>query len=443
MSSTQQNIVNGTTAPAANEAQKISAQEIGWLFAHDYYSYMNSEPKKLQYLYGKKSTCVHGTEGKIVTQANGQQIYATIAAEEFQGSQIVVTTVDILPSINGSIIVQVLGKIAKDTQPFQRFAQTFLLAEQPSGYYLHNDILRYLEDDIEENEPVAAIATATSEAAAAPTTEAPKEKAPVAELPTAPKKDEKVDPDEAAKPVASEPAKPAAEKKPEPAAKPAPAAESKPKQPKEKPAVPAEQPAKTEQPAAAVAPEPAKPTSWANLAADRSGRWGNTIAKVEGTVAPAATTSSGAASAPSRASTPASNARDSRRKMEMPSVFLKNIPLGSTIGQVKSAMKKFGGSVYVDCSPSRTTGVAEYATEEEKKAALDAGEVMIGDARVVIEERRQRQGNGRRDGGAGGKQSHSSRSASGEFERVGSGRGSRSRTATNSAGGNRPRGGKQ
>ncbi|KAJ1750055.1 hypothetical protein LPJ79_003228 [Coemansia sp. RSA 1821] len=417
--SSQQNIVNGTTA---NEAQKVSAQEIGWMFAHDYYSYMNSEPKKLQYLYGKKSTCVHGTEGKIVTQANGQQIYATIAAEEFQGSQIEVTTVDILPSINGSIIVQVLGKIAKDTQPFRRFAQTFLLAEQPSGYYLHNDILRYLKDDIEESEPVAAIATAT-EAPAAPTEE-PKEK-PVAEPPAAPKKDEKVDPDEV-KPAAPEPVKPAAEKKPE-AAKPV--AESKPKQPKEKP-VAAEQPAKAEEPAAA--PEPVKPTSWANLAADRSGRWGSTIAKVEGTVAPA-TTGSGAANTPSRASTP--NARESRRKMEMPSVFLKNIPMGSTIGQVKSAMKKFGASVYVDCSPTRTTGVAEYATEEEKKAALDAGEVMMGDTRVIIEERR-RQGSGRRDGA----KNHSSRSASGEFERVSSGRGSRSRTATNSAGSNRPRG---
>ncbi|KAJ1741940.1 hypothetical protein LPJ68_002370 [Coemansia sp. RSA 1086] len=418
--SSQQNIVNGTTA---NEAQKVSAQEIGWMFAHDYYSYMNSEPKKLQYLYGKKSTCVHGTEGKIVTQANGQQeIYATIAAEEFQGSQIEVTTVDILPSINGSIIVQVLGKIAKDTQPFRRFAQTFLLAEQPSGYYLHNDILRYLKDDIEESEPVAAIATAT-EAPAAPTEE-PKEK-PVAEPPAAPKKDEKVDPDEV-KPAAPEPVKPAAEKKSE-AAKPV--AESKPKQPKEKP-VAAEQPAKAEEPAAA--PEPVKPTSWANLAADRSGRWGSTIAKVEGTVAPA-TTGSGAANTPSRASTP--NARESRRKMEMPSVFLKNIPMGSTIGQVKSAMKKFGASVYVDCSPTRTTGVAEYATEEEKKAALDAGEVMMGDTRVIIEERR-RQGSGRRDGA----KNHSSRSASGEFERVSSGRGSRSRTATNSAGSNRPRG---
>ncbi|KAJ1832638.1 hypothetical protein IWW55_002951 [Coemansia sp. RSA 2706] len=442
MSTTQQSTANGT----AGEAQKVSAQEIGWMFAHEYYSFMNSDPKKLQYFYGKKSTCVHGTEGKIVTQANGQQeIYATIAAEEFQGSQIEVTTVDILPSINGSIIVQVLGKIAKDTQPFRRFAQTFFLAEQPSGYYLHNDILRYLKDDIEDSEPVAAITTATTEAApeAQPAKEAPKPA-----VPAAPKKDEKVDPDEAPKPVAAEipkPAPPVAEKKPEPA----PVAENKPKAPKEKPAaapVAAAEPAKAAEPAAA--PTPAKPTSWANLAADGSGRWGSTMAKVEGTVAPATNVAAGgAANPPSRTSTPGSGARESRRKADMPSVFLKNIPAGCTINQLKSAMKKFGPSAYVDYSPSRTTGVAEYVTEEEKKAALDAGEVMINDQKVLIEERRPRQSSGRREGGPGGKQAggqgSSTRAGPGEFERVGSGRGSRSRTATNAGSSGRPRGGKQ
>ncbi|KAJ2829013.1 hypothetical protein IWW50_001085 [Coemansia erecta] len=438
MSSTQQNTANGTAA----EAQTVSAQEIGWMFAREYYSFMNSDPKKLQYFYGKKSTCVHGTEGKIVTQANGQQeIYATIAAEEFLGSQIEVTTVDILPSINGSIIVQVLGKVAKGTQPFRRFAQTFFLAEQPSGYYLHNDILRYLNDDIEDSEPVAAITTATTEAA--PAAEPVKEAAKPTE-PVAPKKDEKVEVAEAPKPTAAEVAKPVAEKKPEAAAKPAPAAESKPRAPKEKPAAPAAAPAeaaKTEQPAAA--PVPAKPTSWANLAADGSGKWGSTMAKVEGTVAPAA---NAAGTPPPRTSTPSSGARDARRKPEQPSVFLKNIPQGTSIVQLKAAMKKFGLSAYVDYSPSRTTGVAEYATEEEKKAALDAGEVTVGDHKVIIEERRLRQGSGRRDGGPGGKQTgsqgSSARAGSGDFERVGSSRGSRSRTATN-ASGNRPRGGKQ
>ncbi|KAJ1762055.1 hypothetical protein LPJ58_000818 [Coemansia sp. RSA 1591] len=411
------------------------------MFACEYYSFMNSDPKKLQYFYGKKSTCVHGTEGNIVTQANGQQeIYATIAAEEFQGSQIEVTTVDILPSINGSIIVQVLGKIAKGTELFRRFAQTFFLAEQPSGYYLHNDILRYLKEDIESSEPVAAITTTGTETA--PVAKVAEEAAKPAEV-VVPKKEEKVSVDEAPKPVVVEAAEPAvvvAEKKPEPvAAKPAPVAESK---PKEKP-VAAEAP-KVEQPAAT--PASTQPRSWATLAAGDSEKWGNTMAKVEGTVAPA-TVVAGTPSPAPRASTPASAPRDTRRKPDLPSVFLKNIPLGTSIGQLKTVMKKFGSSVYVDYSPSRTTGVAEFATEAEKKTALDAGEVSIGDQKVAIEERRVRQGNGRRDGGFSGKQGvqggSSARTGSGDFERVSSGRGSRSRTATNATSANRPRGGKQ
>ncbi|KAJ2796872.1 hypothetical protein H4R20_005388 [Coemansia guatemalensis] len=468
MSSSQQPTANGNgnvAAASGTGAPRTSVQEIGWMFAREYYTIMHDDPKKLQYFYGKKSTFVHGTEGEVVKQANGQQeIYSGITVEDYKDRRVEVTNVDMLPSIQGSIIIQVIGKMADNNQPFRRFAQTFFLAEQPSGYYLHNDILRYLKDDDEESEPVAGVAP-NAVAESEPVAEAPVAAAADTAKPTepvAPKKDEKVEAaDVVKKPAAVEEAKPvapAAAEKPaaaEPAAKAAApaaaaaaapaAAESKPKAPKEKPAAPAEAPKADEPQSAAV-----RQSTWASLAADGSGKWGNTIAKVEGTVAPAANQASNASpSTQSRSGTPASGSRDFRRKNEALSVFLKNIPQGTTIPQLKSAFKKIG-PVYVDYSPSKTTGVAEFNNEADKQAALDAREVTVGDAKVTIEERRFRQGSGRRDGGGGanakqppsGQSGASGRNGSGEFERVSSGRGSRSRTATNASGG-RPRGGKQ
>ncbi|KAJ2768951.1 hypothetical protein IWQ57_003315, partial [Coemansia nantahalensis] len=245
-----------------------------------------------------------------------------------------------------------------------------------------------------------------------------------------------------------------------------PAAEEKAKTPKEKPATlaPAEAPAQAPKasaepaaaPAAPAAPAATKPTSWAHLAADSSSKWGSNMAKVEGTVAPAANAGSNATpTTPSRVSTPGAGPREVRRTTDAASVFLKDIPQGTNIGQLKAALKKFG-HVYVDYKAHKTTGIAEFDTEAEKQAALDAGEVLIAGQKVVIEPRRLRTNSGRREGGPVKPQAQSApqsqaqqgtappaRSGSGEFERVGSGRGTRSRTGTGATSGNRARGGKQ
>lgn len=67
-----------------------------------------------------------------------------------------------------------IGEISNKSEPSRKFIQTFVLAEQPNGYYVLNDIFRYLADEEEELE---------SEEATAPVPEAPKtaEPAPAAE----------------------------------------------------------------------------------------------------------------------------------------------------------------------------------------------------------------------------------------------------------------------
>ena len=48
--------------------------------------------------------------------------------------------------------MQVLGEISNKNQAWRKFAQTFFLAEQPNGYFVLNDIFRYLKEDSDEHD---------------------------------------------------------------------------------------------------------------------------------------------------------------------------------------------------------------------------------------------------------------------------------------------------
>jgi len=42
--------------------------------------------------------------------------------------------------------------MSNNSEPWRKFAQTFFLAEQPNGYFVLNDIFRYLKEDADEDE---------------------------------------------------------------------------------------------------------------------------------------------------------------------------------------------------------------------------------------------------------------------------------------------------
>ena len=53
---------------------------------------------------------------------------------------------------DANIVIQVIGEISNRGKPHKRFAQTFVLAEQTNGYFVLNDIFRYLAEEPEEEE---------------------------------------------------------------------------------------------------------------------------------------------------------------------------------------------------------------------------------------------------------------------------------------------------
>jgi hypothetical protein len=72
-----------------------------------------------------------------------------IQSLDFQDCKVRVTNVDSQGS-EDNIVIQVIGEMSNKSQPHRKFVQTFVLAGQTNGYFVLNDIFRYIREDEEE-----------------------------------------------------------------------------------------------------------------------------------------------------------------------------------------------------------------------------------------------------------------------------------------------------
>lgn len=259
-----------------------------------------------------------------------------------------VSSVDSMPSANNGVIVQVLGEMSNQGTEARKFAQTFFLAEQPNGYYVLNDIFRFLREDIDyENEAAETEAPTAEEKAPEPVA--------VQEQPAA-KEHEQANAAAAVEPAAPENTTTASESENKDTA-----ATHKPNEVEEKTAEPVangvaaetttkdhqqqrpkknkddKQKQKQHDKAAAAAKSNA-PKTWANLAANDSEKWGTQVAEAKGPVA------SVPVSTPPKQSPQQQQQQVQTKptKAENLSVFVKNVQQGMTEDQLKEAFGKFG-----------------------------------------------------------------------------------------------------
>jgi len=300
----------------------VIPSEVGWQFVPQYYTFVNKQPNRLHCFYTKTSTFIHGTEGEDGKPCYGQQeIHNKITSIGFEDCKVFIHSVDAQSSANGGIIIQVIGEMSNHGDPWRKFVQTFFLAEQPNGYFVLNDIFRFLKeetvegDDVSEPEPEPAPATPAAQVPApepllepipqpAPAPSAPE---PTAVVPTPPPVEdllttvipEPIVPTPAAEPI---PQKVNGIHAAIPDLKPeSPVPSVEPRVPTPEPAVttpaptpaptnvilppaPASVPSQAPPPPAAAAPPPQPaappaPKTWANLAAANSKKWGAAVAQ--------------------------------------------------------------------------------------------------------------------------------------------------------------------
>lgn len=133
---------------------QVDAYTVGWMFVKQYYTFLNQEPEKLHLFYSKNSYFVHGLEGEssqTKPHAHGQaEIQNAINNLGFENCMVMVNSVDSQESSQGGVVVMVIGQMMKKDQSCHKFCQTFFLAEQPKGYYVLNDIFRFLKDEVDD-----------------------------------------------------------------------------------------------------------------------------------------------------------------------------------------------------------------------------------------------------------------------------------------------------
>ncbi|PWY79562.1 hypothetical protein BO70DRAFT_50389 [Aspergillus heteromorphus CBS 117.55] len=442
-----------SNAPSNDQKNGISKDEVGWYFVEQYYTNMSRSPEKLNLFYSRRSQLVFGTEAESVQVAVGQKaINDKIKQLDFQDCKVRVLNVDSQASFD-NILISVIGEISNRSEPSRKFVQTFVLAEQPNGYYVLNDIFRYLADEEEEIE--------TEEAAPAPAPAAPAD-ASVPEVPAQPEAE--TAPEAVETQVDSEPAVAQVDEKLEEAEKGAeevPATESAPQtngdSVQEAPAEAAPEAAapaesddlKVEEPAAPEptpvpeqkeAPAPAKesaparavPKTWATIAS-KSGATVPVVPALPVTPvkptapaapAPVASSTQSTATPPpvtteSVPSQPPSNdgsgwqtaghehKKTQSRAGEEQNVlgYIKNVTEKVDAVLLKQTLSRFGKLKHFDVSRQKNCAFVEYGDAAAYNAAVAANPHQIGTEQIYVEERRPRAnafGNGNYGAGRGG-----------------------------------------
>ncbi|KOS15889.1 ran protein binding protein [Malassezia pachydermatis] len=369
------------------------AAEVGWLFVPQYYTLMNSDPSRLHCFYTKKSTMVHASENEDATPNVGQQdIHAKIESLGFENTKVYVSNVDSQSSADGGIVIQVLGEMSNKNGPWRRFVQTFFLAEQPNGYYVLNDIFRYLKDESEDVEPTEAEPVAVAEGAAPPAdvpVPSVKEEVPsgVKEpVPTPAVKSEAPISSAIPSEDVSKAVEVAAAATDSTASAPAAAKGTKGHH------------AKTETSAPA---KPAAPKTWANLAASGANRWGTAASASEASSSsPSSTAAATAAAAPAKSAATSGKGGKAGAASHGPHhgaatghVFVKNVPVPQVSqDELRKALETQFGPMK-ECQLNTTKGFAfvEFTQPDAARRAVAASNeqgVKVGQATIVIEKRR-------------------------------------------------------
>ncbi|KAK1648498.1 hypothetical protein QYE76_066303 [Lolium multiflorum] len=138
----------------AMQSTTHSAQVVGSVFVNQYYHNLNGSPDQVHKFYKDASTIGWaGSDGVMEYATTLPEINKKIMSMDFSKYLTKIDNADAVLSINGSALVVVTGSFTSVSDDVcQRFTQTFLLAPQESGgYFVLNDILRFLSESNQED----------------------------------------------------------------------------------------------------------------------------------------------------------------------------------------------------------------------------------------------------------------------------------------------------
>ncbi|KAF3796008.1 putative G3BP-like protein [Nymphaea thermarum] len=124
-----------------------TAQVVGNAFVHQYYHILHQSPNLVFRFYQDSSKLGRpGADGGMSIVTTTQEINEKILSMDYSGLMAEIKTVDAQDSLNGGVLVLVSGELISKDNGKRNFTQSFFLAPQDRGYYVLNDIFRYVEE---------------------------------------------------------------------------------------------------------------------------------------------------------------------------------------------------------------------------------------------------------------------------------------------------------
>ncbi|CAI5946103.1 unnamed protein product [Closterium sp. NIES-65] len=122
--------------------------QVGKAFASQYYTVMHTQPHDVHKFYVDESKFTRaerlGIPGETVTTMQG--IHTKVMSLDSCEVKAEIKSVDCQESLSGGVLVVVTGAHCYSSSERRGFVQSFFLAPQQNGFYVLNDIFRFLED---------------------------------------------------------------------------------------------------------------------------------------------------------------------------------------------------------------------------------------------------------------------------------------------------------
>ncbi|KAK2979645.1 hypothetical protein RJ640_015053 [Escallonia rubra] len=128
-----------------------SAQVVGNAFVEQYYHILHQSPELVYKFYQDSSVLSRPeSDGTMTSVSTMDAINRKIQALEYKNYKAEIKTADAQESYQAGVIVLVTGCLTGKDNVRRKFSQTFFLAPQEKGYFVLNDVFRY----VEESEPL-------------------------------------------------------------------------------------------------------------------------------------------------------------------------------------------------------------------------------------------------------------------------------------------------
>ncbi|KAL2321497.1 hypothetical protein Fmac_025876 [Flemingia macrophylla] len=134
--------------PETTPATTPSAQVVGNAFVEQYYHILHQSPNLVHRFYQDSSFLSRSdNNGVMTTVTTTKAINEKIISLNYEDYTAEIKTADAQESYEKGVIVLVTGCLTGKDNVRRRFSQTFFLAPQDKGYYVLNDVFRYIEEN--------------------------------------------------------------------------------------------------------------------------------------------------------------------------------------------------------------------------------------------------------------------------------------------------------